>query len=141
MGRLVKDQQETIDQVEDKISDAKTTTRAGVDHLQKAFPFSCGVDTTTNDDDDNNNNANNRPPPQIRTDEEFRWSMPFETMGQDIREVVEKDIIGLGNDVVIAMSRSQSMKRATNILNCSSSSIERFADDDDYDEEDNIVAR
>ena len=116
LGRIVQDQQEQIDKVEDQINDAKETTRAGVDRIQRKFPF-CG-DYGMDDDGDDKAEA----PPKLRTEEEFRWSMPFETMGEDIKELVQKDIMGLGNDII-------SMTRASSMLQCSPADAE-FADDD-----------
>jgi len=105
--------------VEYHLNDAKETTRAGVDRLQKKFPY-CG-------DAEKDGKKKRETPPKLRTEEEFHWSMPFETMGEDIKEVVQKDIMGLGNDI-ISLTKSRSMQRATSLLQCSSS--ERFADDD-----------
>lgn len=119
LGRIVQDQQEQIDKVGDHIGDAKATTRAGVDRLRQEFPYCGNVDF-----------SEPATRPKVRTDEEFRWSMPFETIGDDIREVVQHDLVGLGNDI-ISLSRTRSFKRATSLLQCSSGSIENFADDED----------
>lgn len=124
MGRIVQDQQEQIDKVEDHICDAKATTRAGVDQLQQRFPYCGNIDLNGSGKDKRER------PAHIRTEEEFRWSMPFETMGEDIKEVVQKDIMGLGSDI-ISLTRSASMRRASSVLQCSSTSIEQFADDED----------
>ena len=94
--------------MEDQINGAAATTRAGVDHLQQKFPY-CG------NTDENDNTGDETP--RLRTEEEFRWSMPFETMGADIKEVVQKDILGLGNDL-ISMTKSPSVMRATSLLQC-----------------------
>jgi hypothetical protein len=122
LGRIVQDQQEQIDAVEVQLNGAAATTRAGVDHLQQKFPY-CG------------NTAQNDETPRLRTEEEFRWSMPFETMGADIKEVVQKDILGLGNDL-ISMTKTPSMMRATSLLQCAPpdenfDSVDTFDTNDD----------
>ena len=102
------DQQEQIVQVEDHIMDAAANARAGVDHIQQKFPY-CG----------NMESENRSKPPRLRTGEEFRWTMPFETMGEDIKEVVQKDILGLGSDI-ISLTSSRRLLTATRMLQCAS---------------------
>lgn len=101
--------------MEDHILDAAANTRAGVNHLQRKFPY-CGHMETERDESNK--------PPKLRTGEEFRWTMPFETMGEDIKEVVQKDILGLGSDII-------SLTSSRNILQCASTGdvSDPFADD------------
>lgn len=108
IGRMLEGQQEQVDAVEDNIIDAKGNTDWGFHHIERAkFPF-CGPIAGSDLLEERT------PPPQIVREEDFRWSMPFETMKDDMLEV-QKDIVGLGQDIVRTSHRKL---QATGMLKC-----------------------
>jgi hypothetical protein len=113
LGQIVQNQQEQIDQVEYHMEDGKEYTRAGLDHLQRRFPY-CGAPSADDETRDE--------PPRYITEEDFHWTLPFQTLGEDMKEVVQKDILGLGKDI-ISMTRPRNLFRTKIMLQCASEEV------------------
>jgi hypothetical protein len=113
LGRIVQNQQEQINQVENHIEEGKEYTRAGLDQLQRKFPY-CGAALAEDEPRD--------APPRYITEEEFHWTLPFQTLGEDMKEVVQKDIMGLGKDI-ISMTRPRNLLRTKIMLQCASEGV------------------
>ena len=62
------------------------------------------------------------PPPRLRSNENFRWTMPFETIGEDMKEVVQKDILGLGSDI-ISMTNPRKMFQCAKVEDVSEKAV------------------
>jgi len=82
LGRLVTDQQEDIDLVEDQIRYARANTEVGLDRLQKSRGGMFGI------------RSEREQPPPVIAEEELNWRLPFQTFRHDIFEV-RNDLVDL----------------------------------------------
>lgn len=92
---MVDDQQDQIDRIGDATDEAKANTRSGLEHVQYGFAGLCGplggggggqVDKKPTEEG-------------YRVQEEFKWSMPFETLGDDMR-AVQADVFQFGRELI-----------------------------------------
>jgi len=126
LAGLVHHQQEPIDELEEEISLAKDNVVAGADEIHCLYGkrggqsvYLCGAVEMNNNfynapcgvtDDGNNNNNTNRSsvdrtvsfsddkPYGIRVTEDFRWTMPLETIKEDIL-AVRNDLVEVGKGI------------------------------------------
>lgn len=117
LGRLVSEQQEKVDLVEDQLRYARANTEVGLENLEQANVGMCGLAYKVE-----------RPlprreqPPEIVTMEELNWKLPFQTFPQDIFEV-RNDLVDL---VHVSASKIQKLGRRE-LFPCGSSTV--FEDD------------
>ena len=76
LGRLVSDQQEKIDLIEDRIRYARAASELGLEHLERSRDLMCGI-----------HNSEREPPPSFVSEEDLSWSLPFQTLRYDLAEV------------------------------------------------------
>ena len=126
LAGLVDQQQEPIDELEEEIGLAKDNVAAGADEIHCLYGrrggqsvYLCGAVEMNNNfynapcgvtDDGNNNNNSNRSsvdrtvsfsddkPFGIRVTEDFRWTMPLETIKEDIH-AVRNDLVEVGKAI------------------------------------------
>jgi hypothetical protein len=92
LANLVEGQQEQIDGIADRNEDSRARTQSGLEQIQQAALGMCGplnqsTDTRKVKDGD------------LRVEEEFKWTMPFETISDDMRAVRE-DVVKFGIDLM-----------------------------------------
>jgi len=93
---MVDGQQEQIDKVAENMDEAKINTRAGLGQVQQGFLNFCGpVDGVIDEDIQ----MAQRGEEGYRVNEEFQWTMPFETLGDDMM-AVQADVLRFGRDLV-----------------------------------------
>lgn len=93
LGRIVHTQQDQIDTIEDNIRYARAGAECGNDHLKRANGPSC-FDIAME------GYKGNDPDVKNIEDSDFRWSMPFETLKEDMKSV-QRDLIDLGRDILL----------------------------------------
>jgi hypothetical protein len=104
LAGLVETQQEQIDEMEDNASYSAANVKRGTDeylcYSQRQKGLMCGALNGCGDDDDVAITMSyDLPPDGLRVSENFYWSMPLETMTQDLRSV-KNDILGMGKDLI-----------------------------------------
>jgi hypothetical protein len=91
LAALVDSQQEQIDKVAEQTEEAKETTRSGLEHIQQSVMGLCGPVSSS---DPKNNDFQ-----KLRVGEEFKWTMPFETISDDMRASAQ-DVFKFGRDIL-----------------------------------------
>jgi hypothetical protein len=106
LAGLVERQQEQVDQLEGDIDFATVNVKRGSDEIycygKRQNAFLCGAMDGCGNDDDNDvaiTMSFDKPSDQLRVSENFYWSMPFETMTEDIQSV-KNDIVGMGKKLI-----------------------------------------
>jgi hypothetical protein len=104
LAGLVERQQEQIDDMEDNASYSAANIKRGTDeyicYSKKQNDIMCGALNGCGDDDDVAITMSyDLPPDGLRVSENFYWSMPLETMTQDLRSV-KNDILAMGKDLI-----------------------------------------
>ena len=117
LGRLVSDQQEKVDLVEDQIRYARANTEVGLENLEQANVGLCGLAYKIERPLPRREQA-----PEIVTMEEINWTLPFETFQHDIFEV-RNDLVDL---VHVSASKIKKLGRRE-LFQCGSSTV--FDDD------------
>ena len=119
LSRIVSDQQEKVDLVEDQIRYARANTEVGLENLEQAKVGMCGLAYKL----EGPSPRRDQPPP-IVTMEELNWKLPFQTFSHDIFEV-RNDLVDL---VHVSASKIQKLGRRE-LFPCGSSTV--FDDDAD----------
>lgn len=83
LGKIVNDQQEKIDLVEDQIRYARANTEIGLERLEDRRLRMCGYQPEKRQE-----------APPVVAEDEFHWTLPFKTFKQDIFEV-QQDLVDL----------------------------------------------
>jgi hypothetical protein len=91
LAALVDSQQEQIDKVAEQTEEAKETTRSGLEHIQQSVMGLCGPVSSR---DPMKNDTQ-----KLRIGEEFNWTMPFETISDDMRASAQ-DVLKFGRDIL-----------------------------------------
>lgn len=93
---MVDGQQDQIDQIAERVGDSKSNTRAGLHSVRNGFFSSllCVPDESIVLDE-----LKHEKEGHFRVNEDFVWTMPFETLGDDMRSV-QADVFRCGRDVV-----------------------------------------
>jgi hypothetical protein len=86
---LVDSQQEQIDNIADTTEYSKSNTRSGLEHIQQSVLGLCGPVSTSKQPEEGD----------LRVEEEFKWSMPFETISDDMR-AVQQDVLKFGRNLM-----------------------------------------
>jgi hypothetical protein len=86
---LVDSQQEQIDKVAETTEYSKSNTRAGLEKIQQSVLGLCGPVSTSEQPKEG----------ELRGGEKFKWSMPFETISDDMR-AVQQDVLKFGRDLM-----------------------------------------
>lgn len=110
LGRIVENQQEQINDVGDNIRYSRANAECGLEHITRANAPSCLHIAFE---------QRREPAPEFVSDPDFRWSMPFETIGEDMKSVHE-DIVGLGKDILRYSARTKLLGGRTPMLRCAS---------------------
>lgn len=93
LANLVDGQQEQIDKLAENTDEARANTRSGLEQIQQSVLGLCGpVDVTSPPRKETR-------PDGVRVSEEFKWSMPFETISDDMR-AVQQDVIKFGRNLM-----------------------------------------
>lgn len=128
LGRLVSDQQEKVDVVEDQVRYARANTEIGLENLEQANAGMCGLAYGS---------KRERPvhkreqPPDIVTMEDLSWKLPFQTFQHDIFEV-RNDLVDL---VHVSATKIKKMS-SRELFQCGSSTVfDDPADSDGFDSE------
>lgn len=108
LGKLVNDQQEKIDYIEDQFRLSRANVEVGVEHLQQSNRnriMSCSSDSEVHPrmmcglhqvpGSPRSVVDRSRSPLLIPSDENFHWTLPFKTFGPDMLEV-RNDLLDLG---------------------------------------------
>ena len=88
LNRLVIDQQEKVDVLEDEIRYARASTELGLEHLERAGADFCGITHKLEIP------SQRESPPSVISMEELSWKLPFQTFRHDILEV-RNDLVDL----------------------------------------------
>ena len=94
-------QQEQIDKISKENGDSKARTKSGLEQIQQVALGMCGplnktFEQSTTDSTTKKSQQKER---DFRVGEEFKWTMPFETISDDIR-AVQQDVVRFGRDLV-----------------------------------------
>ena len=98
MAHLVGNQQELVDQLADNLDNSKNNTRSGLGYLQnpKGGKREVSANATTSATIPTLKRTNQKSKSKLRVNEDFKWTMPFETISDDVLDV-QKDIIKVMN--------------------------------------------
>ena len=96
LAALVDNQQENIDKIADSVERATGDTRAGFDRIRQSSVGLCGMLEPVSP---RKENTGKKPKHNFRVAEEFKWSMPFETINEDINDV-KQDLMQVANDLM-----------------------------------------
>ena len=86
---MVDDQQDQIDRIAEATEESKANTRQGFEHVKHGIFGLCVPLGGQSDKKESEEH--------YRVQEEFTWSMPFETLGDDIK-AVKDDVFRFGRD-------------------------------------------
>jgi hypothetical protein len=100
-------QQDQVDQIEYQLRNARAHTECGADEVEKSkLAYMCGAMNVQEAGMFSNIGANPRNLADLSTAEgELKWSTPFETIRDDLRDVVGNDLLGFGKDIVQSSKR------------------------------------
>mmetsp|Transcript_17701 Transcript_17701/g.27103 ORF Transcript_17701/g.27103 Transcript_17701/m.27103 type:complete len:241 (-) Transcript_17701:44-766(-) len=111
LGAIVSSQQERVDRVENMLNEAQAYTGAGLEESQQANrPYN--LFASVSDDDSSIRSDENHK----KAERKFRWTLPFETLEEDLREVT-RDLEGLGSDLVTS-SKAHLKEAAQALFRC-----------------------
>lgn len=91
LAGLVDDQQDQINRIAEATEESKANTRQGFEHVKHGLFGLCAPLGGQLD--------KKEPDEGYRVKEEFKWSMPFETLGDDIR-AVKNDVFQIGRGFI-----------------------------------------
>lgn len=118
LAALVDGQQEQIDKIAEGTEESKANTKQGLHAVRHGFL--AGMCVPLNHSDQVLEEKKDGEEPQdgagFRVDEDFRWSMPFETLGDDMR-AVQADVLQFGHDFLEDLQDSVAQGR---LSGCSS---------------------
>lgn len=107
------EQQEQIDRVEDNMRNARAYAESGAEQIHRARMGFCGALDQTRSFPSSNFMRDPPPPEEAeRQEDNFRWTLPLETLREDMIEV-KKDLEGLGADIF-----KSGKKAAKRIVSC-----------------------
>jgi hypothetical protein len=103
LAALVDGQQEQIEKIGEGTEEAKANTKEGLNQVRHGF-FGMCVPLTTDgeaavDEETTTQEAAAETEAGFRVQEDFRWSMPFETLGDDMR-AVHADVLKFGQGLM-----------------------------------------
>ena len=95
LAALVDGQQEQIDRIAETMDYSKGNTRAGLEEIQKSTWGLCGSHAASTSKQTSAGDS--------RGGEEFKWSMHFETIGDDMRRLGRNLMVDLQENVQISL--------------------------------------
>lgn len=110
LGRIVETQQDQINEIGDSIGYSRANAECGLEHVTQANAPSC-LDIAFE--------QRREAAPESVSDPDFRWSTPFETIGEDMKSV-QNDILGLGKDILRYSSGAKLLGGRKSMLRCAS---------------------
>ena len=100
LAQLVDKQQELVEKVAETIDNSKTDTRSGLKYVQYSGFRMCGALSPTADVEESPHRRTPRDTKsKLRVDEDFKWTMPFETIGDDVKDV-HHDIMNVAQNLM-----------------------------------------
>ena len=106
---MVDDQQEQIDNIADNAGYSRAATQAGAEHIHQYAEGLCGPLNVM--DERSTTVAQEETARTLRVGEDFEWTMPFETIRDDMR-AVQQDVLQFGKILVNELQ--------TNVVNTAS---------------------